>query len=63
MPFVRISMMKGKSIEFRRRLNEHLHNELEIPMEDVFVNLVGVKKENSSFGYGIAQYVGVTHLG
>jgi hypothetical protein len=33
-----------------------LHSELDARMEDVFINLVEVKKENWSFGNGIAQY-------
>jgi hypothetical protein len=41
---------------FYKRLAERLHNELEIRIEDVFINLVEVKKENWSFGNGIAQY-------
>ena len=36
-------------------LAERLHAELTIRMEDVFVSLVEVKKENWSFGNGIAQ--------
>ena len=36
-------------------LAERLHPELTIRMEDVFVSLVEVKKENWSFGNGIAQ--------
>ena len=30
---------------------------MNIKLEDVFINLVEVKKENWSFGNGIAQYV------
>jgi hypothetical protein len=29
---------------------------LDVRMEDVFVNLVEVRKENGSFGNGVAQY-------
>lgn len=35
---------------------ERLNKELGVRMEDVFINLVEVKKENWSFGNGIAQY-------
>ena len=42
--------------EFYKRLAERLHQELDIRMEDVFISLVEVKKENWSFGNGIAQY-------
>jgi phenylpyruvate tautomerase PptA (4-oxalocrotonate tautomerase family) len=42
MPLVRISLMQGKPAHFGK--------------EDVFINLVEVKKENWSFGNGIAQY-------
>jgi hypothetical protein len=35
---------------------ERLQRELGVRTEDVFVNLVEVKKENWSFGKGVAQY-------
>jgi hypothetical protein len=41
---------------FYKTLAERLHSELDVRMEDVFINLVEVKKENWSFGNGIAQY-------
>jgi hypothetical protein len=41
---------------FYKQLAERLHEELDIRMEDVFINLIEVKKENWSFGNGIAQY-------
>ena len=41
---------------FYKTSAERLHAELQVRMEDVFVNLVEVKKENWSFGNGIAQY-------
>ena len=57
---IQITLNEGRTVElkkaFYRRLAERLHNELEIRMEDVFINLVEVKKENWSFGNGIAQY-------
>jgi phenylpyruvate tautomerase PptA (4-oxalocrotonate tautomerase family) len=41
---------------FYKTLAERLNKELNVRMEDVFVSLVEVKKENWSFGNGIAQY-------
>ena len=35
---------------------EQLHKGLDIRREDILINLVEVKKENWSFGNGIAQY-------
>ena len=58
---IQITLSEGRTVElkkaFYKRLAERLHNELEIRMEDIFVNLVEVKKENWSFGNGVAQYV------
>ncbi|WP_439333785.1 tautomerase family protein [Stenotrophomonas maltophilia] len=33
-----------------------LHDKLKLRREDVFISLVEVRKENWSFGNGIAQY-------
>lgn len=58
--FIQITLNEGRSVEvkqaFYRATAENLHRELGVRMEDVFVNLVEVKKENWSFGNGIAQY-------
>jgi Tautomerase enzyme. len=58
---IQITLNEGRTVElkkaFYRRLAESLHEELDIRMEDIFINLVEVKKENWSFGNGIAQYV------
>jgi 4-oxalocrotonate tautomerase len=58
---IQITLNEGRTVElkkaFYKRLAERLHSELGIRMEDVFINLVEVKKENWSFGNGIAQYV------
>ena len=58
---VQITLSEGRTVElkqaFFRMLAQRLNDELNIRMEDVFVNLVEVKKENWSFGNGIAQYV------
>ncbi len=57
---IQITLNEGRTTElkktFYKRLAERLHEELGIRMEDVFINLVEVKKENWSFGNGIAQY-------
>ena len=57
---IQITLNEGRTIEikkaFYKRLAERLHAELDIRMEDVFISLVEVKKENWSFGNGIAQY-------
>jgi phenylpyruvate tautomerase PptA (4-oxalocrotonate tautomerase family) len=57
---IQITLNEGRTIElkkaFYKRLAERLHSELGIRMEDVFISLVEVKKENWSFGNGIAQY-------
>jgi phenylpyruvate tautomerase PptA (4-oxalocrotonate tautomerase family) len=60
--FIQITLNEGRSVElkkmFYRTLAERLHHELGIRMEDVFINLVEVTKENWSFGNGVAQYSG-----
>jgi 4-oxalocrotonate tautomerase len=57
---IQITLNEGRTTqlkkEFYKRLSEHLHQELDIRMEDVFISLVEVKKENWSFGNGVAQY-------
>jgi phenylpyruvate tautomerase PptA (4-oxalocrotonate tautomerase family) len=57
---IQITLNEGRTLErkktFYKQLAEHLHAELGIRMEDVFISLVEVKKENWSFGNGIAQY-------
>ena len=57
---VQITLSEGRSLEKKRLLYqtiaERLHAELGIRPQDVFVNLVEVKKENWSFGNGIASY-------
>ena len=58
--FIQITLNEGRTVElkkaFYRAVAERLHQELGVRMEDVFINLVEVKKENWSFGNGIAQY-------
>ena len=57
---IQITLNEGRTVEikkaFYKRLAERLHSLLGIRMEDVFISLVEVKKENWSFGNGIAQY-------
>ena len=57
---IQITLNEGRSIEmkkaFYRRVAEDLRRELDVRPQDVFINLVEVKKENWSFGNGIAQY-------
>jgi len=60
--FIQITISEGRSVEKKQRLfktiADNLHSQLAVRPEDVFINLVEVKKENWSFGNGIAQYVG-----
>ncbi|HLO32430.1 MAG TPA: tautomerase family protein [Anaerolineales bacterium] len=57
---IQITLNEGRTLElkkaFYKRLVERLHEELGVRLEDVFLSLVEVKKENWSFGNGIAQY-------
>jgi phenylpyruvate tautomerase PptA (4-oxalocrotonate tautomerase family) len=57
---IQITLNEGRTVElkktFYKRLAERLHEKLDVRMEDVFISLVEVKKENWSFGNGIAQY-------
>ena len=57
---IQITMSEGRTVEQKKNLYktiaESLHTELGVRPEDVFINLVEVKKENWSFGNGIAQY-------
>jgi phenylpyruvate tautomerase PptA (4-oxalocrotonate tautomerase family) len=58
---IQATISEGRSVEQKkalyRRIAERLNSELGVRIEDVFINLVEVKKENWSFGNGIAQYV------
>jgi phenylpyruvate tautomerase PptA (4-oxalocrotonate tautomerase family) len=58
--FVQITLNEGRTVEmkkaFYKTVAERLNKELGVRMEDVWINLVEVKKENWSFGNGIAQY-------
>ena len=57
---IQITWNEGRSVEQKKVLYkaiaDGLATSLAIRPEDVFINLVEVKKENWSFGNGIAQY-------
>jgi phenylpyruvate tautomerase PptA (4-oxalocrotonate tautomerase family) len=61
---IQITLSEGRSLEKKRllyrTLAERLERELGVRPEDVFVNLVEVKKENWSFGLGEASYAPAT---
>ncbi|WP_347988369.1 tautomerase family protein [Methylomonas sp. AM2-LC] len=58
--FIQITLNEGRSVDLKKLLYKNiadrLHHELDVRREDVLINLVEVKKENWSFGNGIAQY-------
>jgi len=58
---IQMTITEGRTLEKKKtlykRLVERLNADLGVRVEDVFVNLVEVNKENWSFGNGIAQYV------
>ena len=58
---IQITLTEGRGVGLKqalyKRIAERLAAELSVRPEDVFINLVEVKKENWSFGNGIAQYV------
>ena len=57
---IQITWNEGRTIEQKKALYKAiaagLHETLNLRTEDVFINLVEVKKENWSFGHGLAQY-------
>jgi phenylpyruvate tautomerase PptA (4-oxalocrotonate tautomerase family) len=57
---IQITLSEGRTVEQKKLLYktiaESLNTELAVRLEDIFINLVEVKKENWSFGNGIAQY-------
>jgi phenylpyruvate tautomerase PptA (4-oxalocrotonate tautomerase family) len=57
---IQITLSEGRTLEQKKLLYktivENLNEQLAVRLEDVFINLVEVKKENWSFGNGIAQY-------
>lgn len=58
--FIQITLNEGRSTEQKKLLYqtiaEGLNEEAGVRLEDVFISLVEVKKENWSFGSGLAQY-------
>jgi phenylpyruvate tautomerase PptA (4-oxalocrotonate tautomerase family) len=58
--FIQITLSEGRRLDQKRALYQavaaSLHAELGVRPEDVFINLVEVKKENWSFGNGVASY-------
>jgi 4-oxalocrotonate tautomerase len=59
--FIQITLNEGRTVEvkqeFYKAVVDGLHERLKLRLEDVVINLLEVKKENWSFGNGIAQYV------
>lgn len=58
--FIQITLNEGRTTEQKKALYqaiaEGLNREAGVRQEDVFISLVEVRKENWSFGNGIAQY-------
>jgi phenylpyruvate tautomerase PptA (4-oxalocrotonate tautomerase family) len=58
---IQMTITEGRTLEKKKALYkdiaERLNAELGVRIEDVFINVVEVKKENWSFGNGVAQYV------
>jgi len=58
---IQMTITEGRTLDKKKALYksiaERLNAELGIRIEDVFINVVEVRKENWSFGNGIAQYV------
>ena len=56
---IQITLNEGRTPELKKALYQaiadRLHTSLDIRREDVFISLVEVKKENWSFGNGLAQ--------
>jgi 4-oxalocrotonate tautomerase len=57
---IQVTLNEGRTVEmkkaFYKAVADGLHEHLRMRREDVFINLVEVKKENWSFGNGEAQY-------
>ena len=57
---IQVTLNEGRSTElkkaFYRAIADGLNQRLGLRKQDVFINLVEVKKENWSFGNGVAQY-------
>jgi 4-oxalocrotonate tautomerase len=57
---IQLTLNEGRMVEvknaFYKAVADGLHERVGLRREDVFISLVEVKKENWSFGNGIAQY-------
>jgi 4-oxalocrotonate tautomerase len=57
---IQLTLNEGRTVDakkaFFKAVADGLHERLGLRREDVFISLVEVKKENWSFGNGIAQY-------
>ena len=57
---IQITLNEGRTTELKKALYqaiaEGLYNAVSVSTKDVFISLVEVKKENWSFGNGVAQY-------
>jgi 4-oxalocrotonate tautomerase len=57
---IQLTLNEGRTLEmkqaFFKAVADGLHERAGVRREDVFISLVEVKKENWSFGNGIAQY-------
>jgi phenylpyruvate tautomerase PptA (4-oxalocrotonate tautomerase family) len=57
---IQVTLNEGRTLEakkaFYKAVADRLHAELKVRREDILINLVEVKKENWSFGNGVAQY-------
>jgi 4-oxalocrotonate tautomerase len=58
--FIQLTLNEGRTLDqkraFYKAVADGLHQRLGLRREDVFINLVEVRKENWSFGNGEAQY-------
>jgi phenylpyruvate tautomerase PptA (4-oxalocrotonate tautomerase family) len=61
MVFVQITCAEGRSTDQKKalygRIVEHIHRNAGFRREDVIINLVETKRENWSFGNGVASFV------
>ena len=48
---------RSRTERFYKAVADGLHEQLKLRREDVLINLVEVRKEDWSFGNGVAQYV------
>jgi 4-oxalocrotonate tautomerase len=58
--FVQITCSEGRTVDQKKalygRIVERLHGDAGVRREDVIINLIETKRENWSFGNGLAQY-------